>query len=258
MFDPILAGRLDVAELVFYAFVLFFIALVFYLRREDRREGYPVEDEITGVIDSSVGPFTGALSKTFFLPHNRGFVTTPTKGREPVDIAALRIDRFGGAPYQPVGDPLVDGIGPAAYADRAPWPDLDSEGRLRVVPISTDDHFTVASRDPDPRGMTMLGSDDRVAGIVTDLWIDRSDRMIRYLEVQLDHGARQVLVPYMMIDVDGRRRAVKTDSIAAHQFVNAPALAVPGEITRLEEERVMAYFGGGYLYANAQRAEPLI
>jgi hypothetical protein len=98
MFDPILAGRLDVAELVFYAFVLFFIGLVFYLRREDRREGYPVEDEITGVVDSAVGPLSHSLSKSFFLPHGRGVVTTPTKFREPVRIAARRIDRFGGAP----------------------------------------------------------------------------------------------------------------------------------------------------------------
>jgi photosynthetic reaction center H subunit len=198
------------------------------------------------------------LSKTFHLPHGRGAVTTPTKYREPVRIAAARIDRFGGAPYQPTGDPLVDGVGPAAYAHRAPWPDLDSEGRLRVVPISVDTHFTIAPRDPDPRGMTMLGSDDRVAGIVTDVWIDRSDRVIRYLEVQLANGGRQVLVPYMMVDVDRRRGAVKTDSLSAHQFANSPVPAVPGEITRFEEERVMAYFGGGYLYANKQRAEPFI
>jgi photosynthetic reaction center H subunit len=258
MSNVILAGRLDVAELVFYAFVLFFIALVFYLRREDRREGYPVEDEITGKVDSSVGPFTGALSKSFFLPHGRGMVTTPTKYREPVHIAAIRTERFGGAPYQPTGDPLADGVGPAAYAQRAPWPDLDSEGRLRIVPISVDHHFTIAPRDPDPRGMTMLGSDGRVAGIITEVWIDRSDRMIRYLEVQLTNGGRQVLVPYMMIDVDRRRGVVRTDSISAHQFAGAPHLAVPGEITRFEEERVMAYFGGGYLYANPQRAEPFI
>ena len=257
MSHVILAGRLDVAELVFYAFVLFFICLVFYLRREDRREGYPVEDEITGQIDSSVGPFTGALSKTFFLPHGRGFVTTPTKGREAVDLAALRIDRFGGAPYQPTGDPLADGVGPAAYARRAPWPDLDSEGRLRVVPIGTDDHFTVAARDPDPRGMTMVGSDGRAVGTVTDIWIDRSDRLIRYLQVDLDGGGT-VLAPMMMVGVDRRRRLVRTDTIASHQFAGVPVLAKPGEITRFEEERIQAYFGGGYLYANAARAEPFI
>lgn len=255
--NVILAGRLDVAELTFYAFVIFFIALVFYLRREDRREGYPVEDEITGRIDSSIGPFTAALSKSYHLPHGRGVTTTPTKGREPVDIAALRIDRFGGAPYAPVGDPLADGVGPAAYAQRAPWPDLDSEGRLRVVPIGVDHHFALAPRDPDPRGMTMLGSDGRPAGIVTDIWIDRSDRIIRYLEVSLTGGGN-VLAPYMMVDVNRRRGTVQTDSIAAHQFAGAPRPAKPGEITRFEEERIQAYFGGGYLYASPARAEPLL
>jgi len=31
-----------------------------------------------------------------------------------------------------------------------------------------------------------------------------------------------------------------------------------GSITLLEEEKVMAYFGGGTLYADPKRAEPLI
>ena len=39
MDDMKIVGTLDVTELVFYAFVLFFLALIFYLRREDRREG---------------------------------------------------------------------------------------------------------------------------------------------------------------------------------------------------------------------------
>ena len=39
MSDPTIVGSIDIAELVFLAFVLFFIGLIFYLRREDRREG---------------------------------------------------------------------------------------------------------------------------------------------------------------------------------------------------------------------------
>ncbi len=38
-------GNLDVAQLVLYAFWFFFAGLIFYLRREDRREGYPLESE---------------------------------------------------------------------------------------------------------------------------------------------------------------------------------------------------------------------
>jgi photosynthetic reaction center H subunit len=43
-----LVGGLDIAELTFFAFFLFFLGLVWYLRGEDRREGYPVEDDLTG------------------------------------------------------------------------------------------------------------------------------------------------------------------------------------------------------------------
>jgi photosynthetic reaction center H subunit len=257
MSDVILVGQLDVAELVFYAFVLFFILLVFYLRREDRREGYPLEDELSGRADSAYGLLTASMYKEFRLPFDRGIASTPTKGREPVDIAAVRTERFGGAPYTPTGDPLVDGIGPAAYAMRAPWPDLDLEGRLRIVPLGADTHFGISPRDPDPRGMPVIAADGRVAGIVTDVWIDRSDRIIRYFEVELP-GGRQVLAPFMMATVDRRRRRITIDAISADQYERAPQLAVPGQITRREEEMVQAYFGGGYLYGLPGRTEPLI
>lgn len=255
MSNVIFAGRLDVAELVFYAFVLFFIGLVFYLRREDRREGYPLEDEMTGRVDSAYGLFTASTAKSFALPFDGGTVTTPTKGREPVDIAGRR-ERFGGAPYWPSGDPLIDGIGPAAWAERARVPDLDMEGRPRIVPIGADDHFSIAPRDPDPRGMSVIGADGAVAGKVIDVWIDRSDRLIRYLEIET--GGRQVLAPMMMAKVDRRRGRVVIDALAAAQFAGAPQLATIGRITRYEEERVAAYFGGGYLYGTRERAEPLL
>ena len=38
-------GTFDLAELAFYVFVLFFLGLVYYLRREDKREGYPLETD---------------------------------------------------------------------------------------------------------------------------------------------------------------------------------------------------------------------
>ena len=37
-------GNLDVAQVVLYAFWLFFAGLIWYLRGEDRREGYPLEE----------------------------------------------------------------------------------------------------------------------------------------------------------------------------------------------------------------------
>lgn len=36
---------IDVAQLLLYAFWIFFAGLVFYLRREDKREGYPLDSD---------------------------------------------------------------------------------------------------------------------------------------------------------------------------------------------------------------------
>ena len=43
-----LTSYMDVAQVVLYAFFMFFAGLIFYLRREDRREGYPLENEAAG------------------------------------------------------------------------------------------------------------------------------------------------------------------------------------------------------------------
>jgi photosynthetic reaction center H subunit len=257
MNEAIIVGRLDVAELVFYAFVLFFIALVFYLRREDRQEGYPLEHLVTGQVDSALGPLSSTYRKRFRLPFDRGYATTPTKGREPVEFAARRFERYPGAPYVPTGNPLLDGVGPAAFADRAKWPDLDFEGNLRIVPIGTDPHFTIAGRDPKLIGMTMTSADHKPVGKIVDVWIDRSDRMIRYVDVALASG-RTVTVPMGFVTVKARKGIVHCDSLGAGLFEAVPALAKAGEITRYEEERLMGYFGGGYLYGLPGREEPLI
>lgn len=249
---PNLTPGIDVALLTFWAFVLFFVGLVFYLRREDRREGYPVEDETSGRIDAPGGPLGTASPKSFLLPFGHGIVTTPTQGREPVNIAARRTDRFAGAPYAPTGNPLVDGIGPAAWADRAKRPDLDMEGHPRIVPLSSASDFWVAREDSDLSGWPVVGADGGVAGTVSDLWIDRSDRLVRYIQI----GGEGVLAPMFMAKVDRRRRRVVVDAINAAQFADVPRLSTPGQITLYEEERIQAYFGGGYLYANAARQEP--
>lgn len=251
---PSLTPNIDVALLVFWAFVLFFVALVFYLRREDRREGYPLEDTVTGRVRSPGGPLSTASPKSFLLPFGHGVVTAPyNEPREPVDIAARRTDRFSGAPYAPTGDPLADGIGPAAWANRAKRPDLDMEGHPRIVPLSTATGFSIAREDSDMQGWPVFAADGKQAGTVKDLWIDKADRLVRYIE--LEDG---ILAPMMDARVNRRWRKVTIDAINAAQFANAPRLDAKDQITLYEEERVQAYFGGGYLYANAARQEPFL
>ena len=43
-----IVGTIDVAQVVLYAFWVFFIGLIIYLRREDKREGYPLVSDRRG------------------------------------------------------------------------------------------------------------------------------------------------------------------------------------------------------------------
>ncbi|MBX7483537.1 photosynthetic reaction center subunit H [Qipengyuania qiaonensis] len=256
MDDVKIVGTLDVTQLVFYAFVLFFIALIFYLRREDRREGYPLEDEATGRVETPGGPLSTASPKTFVLPHGQGSVTPDRNRREPVDIAAKRAFGSNGAAFVPTGNPFADRLGPASWAERMHTPDLTAAGAPRIVPLSSTDHVTVAGRDADPVGMSVIGADGKEAGKVADVWVDMSEHHIRYLEVATTGG--NVLAPMAMAKVHGRKGVIVIDAIRADQFADVPKPATAGQITLNEEERVVAYFGGGYLYADPRRQEPVL
>ena len=69
MYNPEFFGNFDVTSLILTTFVLFFFGLIVYLRREDRREGYPLEDEVTGRLEAGGGLFFSARPKTFRLGH---------------------------------------------------------------------------------------------------------------------------------------------------------------------------------------------
>jgi photosynthetic reaction center H subunit len=257
MYNNLIAGTIDIAELMVYVFFLFFLGLVIYLRREDRREGYPVEDEIGGRLRRDGTLFNTALPKTFHLPFDQGSLTVPNGDRDPAVVAnARRTGNWAGASIEPVGDPMQAGIGPGARAQRAKFADVTAEGHLRIVPIGDAAGMSVETRDVDPRGLTVRGADGEIAGTVSDIWVDRSEMMIRYLEV--DTGARKVLMPMTMVLVNRGRNNVTCSAITAAQFAGVPALAKAGEITRDEEEQVVAYFGGGYLYAVPSRQEPVL
>ena len=48
-------GAFDIPALVLTLFTLFFLGLMIYLRREDRREGYPIEDDVSGRLEPAQG-----------------------------------------------------------------------------------------------------------------------------------------------------------------------------------------------------------
>jgi len=187
---------IDVAQVVLYAFWVFFAGLIFYIRQEDRREGYPLENDKTG----EFGPKSFLFipdAKTFKLPHGGGTVQVPNDKRDSRPIKAQRVGAWPGAASDPTGNPMVDGVGPASYAERADHPDLTMHGTPKIVPMASAHGYMVDKEDPDPRGMKVFGLDRKVAGTVSEIWVDQSEHTIRYYEVALgaEGGGRKVLLP---------------------------------------------------------------
>ena len=96
---------------------------------------------------------------------------------------------------------------------------------------------------------------EAIAGMIRDVWIDKSEIIIRYYEVEIA-GGKRVLLPANFSRVDRNRGEVRVQSILASQFADVPGIKNPDQITLLEEDKVCAYYGGGTLYATPGRAEP--
>lgn len=247
----------DLVEILCYLFVLFFISLIIYLRREDHREGYPLEEDTTGRLENDAsGIFYGA-PKTFRMADGH-VVTKPDSVRDTRELAAKRTAVWPGAPIEPVGNPLGQGIGPGAYQLRSTEPDRTLHGDAKIVPLRVATGFGVVPGDAKLIGYTVKGVDGAVAGTVSDIWVDTAESLIRYLEVALADGSRTVILPMMMTAVSKAKRTVQTDSITGAQFAGVPALSDPNQISLREEDVISGYFGGGYMYATPVRAEPLV
>ena len=253
-----ITSQIDVAQLALIAFTLFFFGLVFYLQRENNREGLPLVDDFGRKTDKT--GMSGLPSDKVFITAHQGNIVVPR--REPEQsIRALNSATFISSPLQPIGNKLLSGLGPAAYAQRADIPDPDYfNGMPRIVPMRVAPETSVSPDDVDPRGMTVVGADDAVAGTVHELWVDRTEGILRYMEVALVPalGSRRVLVPLNMIDIQENNARIKVQLILGAQFADVPGLKNPDEITMLEEEKIFGYFGGGLLYATPDRSEPLI
>lgn len=253
---------IDVAQIALYGFWLFFFGLIWYLRREDKREGYPLDSDR---VDASGGRVTVQgfpampAPKTFRLMDGTT-VQTPRPDNDRRPIAAQPVAGFPGAALQPTGNPMLDGVGPAAYALRAEEPDRLSDGRPLLAPLRVATDHGIAARDPDPRGMDVVGADGEAAGRIVDVWVDRAEPQIRYLEVEVPTTPlpRRVLLPAGFVRYDTRRRQVKVASITARQFADVPGIANPDQVTRREEDRISAYYASGHLYATPARLGPVL
>lgn len=257
MAEGYILGNLDLSSIALWLFFGFFVALVIWIQRENMREGYPLEND-DGTPAASTGLFPLPEDKTFRLPHGRGEVTVPS-GQAPdrTNIALAREHDSGGFPFDPTGDPLVDGVGPAAWATRKDEPELDGHGRPKILPMSKMDGFHVAA-GRDPHELPVVAGDGAIVGRIVDMWVDEPEQLVRYLEVELnaEFGTGNRLIPLTLARIWSNQVSVK--SIFGEHFANVPMIASPSQVTKLEEDKVSAYFGGGHLYASAKRLEPQI
>jgi photosynthetic reaction center H subunit len=251
-------GSIDVAQIAIWLFWLFFAGLVYYLHREDKREGYPLEDSDASPYGLREG-FPGVPPpKTYVLAHGQGTVSVPAPwvaGKRP-PLNAKPAFPFGREPLVPVGNPLLAGVGPGSWNNRPDRPDLTWDNLPKIVPLRVSGGHQLAAEDPDPRGKGIYGADEQRGGTVTDLWVDRAEEVFRYLEVEVA-GGRRVLVPLNFAYVSGDG-TVSVPSILGAQFADVPGTRKPDEVTFLEEDKIMAYYGAGLLYATPDRQEPLL
>ncbi len=251
-----ITGYIDVAQLALYVFWGFFAVLVLWLHREGKREGYPlITDHSVNVEGFPAMP----QPKTFLMQD--GSVRYAPRDEAPEIPNGTPSASFPGAPLDPIGNPMLANMGPGSYAHRPDSPELTFEDNLaKIVPLRAAADFFLAWEDPDPRGMAVVGADKVIAGTVVDAWIDRSEIVVRYLEVELDavFGGHHVLLPMNFAKISAKRNEVSTGSILGGQFAEVPALSHPETITMQEEERITGYFGAGMLYATPQRSMPLL
>ncbi|MBV9075913.1 MAG: photosynthetic reaction center subunit H [Methylobacteriaceae bacterium] len=250
---------IDVAQVTLYGFFAFFAFLVFYLRREDKREGYPLLNDRSGLV--MVQGFPAMPQAKRFVLQDGHEVYAPQTTHEPARTGLMASAPWPGAPLMPTGNPLVDGVGPASWAAREDKPEFTWEGEPNIQPLSLVDGTSVDPNDRSPVGMEVIAADGKVAGMVREVWTDRAEPQIRYLEVETtptNGGGRHVLVPMPFVRVDQRGGYVKVRALLASQFADVPPLKDPTTITKLEEDKIQGYFGGGNMYATPARSEPLL
>ena len=247
-----ITGYVDLAQILLYAFWVFFAGLIYYLARENHREGYPMESDSLG--RAVVTGWPVPPPKTFKLAGGIDH-DVPDPGKLEPPLVARATGASPGSPIEATGDAMLDGVGPAAWANRADVPDMTLHGEPKIIPLRAAAGYAVAKQDADPRGLPVIAGDGKPAGTVRELWLDTSEMMFRYLEVDTT-GGRRVLLPVPFARI--RRSAVEVNSIYAHHFASVPTTRNPDQVTMLEEEKISAFYGGGTLFADPKRSEPLL
>lgn len=248
-------GNIDLVEILFTLFWIFFIVLVLYLHRESKREGYPLISDRSDKV--TVQGFPAMPDpKTYYLDDGR---TVQKPGREEPEthFSAEPAAGHPGSPFNPTGDPMKSGVGTGAWAMRSEVIEKTLDGKPRIIPMRADSSLHVDACDRDPRGMAVVAGDGVEVGKVSDLWIDLAEPQIYFLEVDRAAGGK-AMVPFGFAEIDKRSDVIRVNVVKSGHFADVPQIASPDQITPREEDQIVGYFGGGLMFADPSRAEPII
>lgn len=248
---------IDLAQVTLYVFWIFFAGLLYYLRQEDKREGYPLIPDTGSNQLTKTGIPSPPVPKTYLL-RGGATKTVPSTGNDRPNVALAPTANWPGAPYVPTGNPFTDGVGPGSYAQRADVPELTLDNLPTIAPLRAAKGLFLDPRDPNPVGMSVIGCDGQVGGVVTEVWVDRAEILARYLEVELSKGKKRVLLPVPFALIDFPKGRVSVDAIRGDQFAGVPTTSKSDQVTKLEEDKICAYYGAGTLYATPERSESIV
>jgi photosynthetic reaction center H subunit len=247
---------IDLTLLLFNVFFLLFLGLVAYLHRESKREGYPLVNDRHQPVSGGLFGMPG--TKTYLLPDGTSMSAPHARDANVPNYGDTDTSLGMNLPITPTGNPMLQGVGPGTYTQRRDVSDLTFDGKVRIQPLRAVPHAKISDKDPDLRGMGVFGCDGKGAGHCVDVWIDISETMIRFIEVEVANSTKRALIPINMIDINKSKREIDVDAIRADQFADIPSTKSPDRVTLLEEERIHGYLGAGYLYATPWRAEPVL
>ena len=251
--------HIDLPQVAFWLFFLFFLGLVYHNRRWDKREGYPMK----------ASPFSSETSLGFPEPPldkeiyqlNEGGTTSAPHFYEQAPVQAQPLYQFAGTPLSPLGNPLLAGIGPGSYVLKRDAPMLTEGGELLLQPLRLLHEWSVPVGEADCRGMTVFDWRWKKVGTVRDVWVDRGIKIIRMLEIAVDASfdphpeAGPLLVPIYHTIVREDAREVRVTALRFDQFADVPRPASFDQITGREDERLNAYYAAGNFYRRRPQSE---
>ena len=251
-----ITDHIDLPQAAVTLFFIFFVLLVWHLRRADKREGYPMQAPPFDRTPLLGFPAPPEMPAEYELLEG-GTTLAPHAYPQP-KLHARPLYKFAGTPLVPVGNPLLAAIGPGAWVNRRDEPMVTERHNLMLQPLRLLHDWSLAPGETDPRGMIVFDWRWLEIGVVRDVWIDRSIEIIRMLEIELRPGLGRthILAPIYHTDIRERAREVRIESLRAHQFADVPMPAAPERITAREDDRLNAYYAAGRFYRDTSMTDP--